>query len=71
MRPLSTLRTNEQDTRAMEAAASRSLTLEASVAAYRLLYAAGAAQLDATEHLFRADRERHLHHLQATLRRLA
>jgi hypothetical protein len=71
MKPLSTLRTSERDTRAIEIAATRSLTVAASVAAYRSLYAACAAQLDATEDLFRADRERYLCQLQATLRRLA
>jgi hypothetical protein len=71
MKPLSTLRTDERDTRAIEAAATRSLTVAASVAAYRSLHGACAAELDATEPLFRADRERYLRELQATLRRLA
>jgi hypothetical protein len=68
MRPLSTLRDIPDETRTLDAAASRTQTVADSVAAYRSLYAAFAQQLDATEPLFRADREHHLRALQATLR---
>ena len=70
MKPLSTLRTDERDTRTLEAAATRVLTVPESVAAFRALQAAFAAHLDATDQLFRPERERHLQQLQATLRRL-
>jgi hypothetical protein len=70
MKPLSTLRAEESDTRAIETAMTRALTVAAGVAAYRSLHSAFAYQLDATEHLFRPDREHHLRQLQATLRRL-
>ena len=60
MKPLSTLRELPHETRAIEAAATCSLTVAAGVAAYRSLYATCGRQLDATEHPFRRDRERHL-----------
>lgn len=70
MRPLSTLRMDDRDIAQLEAAAARPQSIAESVAAFRALYVAFAADLRATDDLFAGDRERHLRELQARLRQL-
>jgi len=70
LRPLATLRIDERDVAQLEAAAARPQTVAESVAAFRALYAAFAAELRATDDLFAGDRERHWREFQARLQRL-